>query len=63
MEKTAQNKIPTHVMQLIGMSHTIIRHTKLEKLKKGLKFDISWLCSQFFNYREKNDFAEFSHAQ
>ena len=25
-----------------------IRQTKPEKLKKGLKFDIGWLCSELF---------------
>ena len=39
-----------NVLQLICRSHTKIRQTKPEKLKKCLKFDISWLRFKPFNY-------------
>ena len=47
MEKQ-HKKILINVLQLICRSHTKIRQTKPEKLKKGLKFDRGRLCSQPF---------------
>ena len=45
-----KEKILNNVLQLICRSHTKMRQTKPKNLKKGLKFNMGWLCSQPFNY-------------